>query len=646
MKKAASLFALFTYTMLMLWGGGATAFAQSEEWIEVYFNMPSDHSVATPGNQSNSNWDLIGTLESRIDSATTSIDFCIYDFEHPRIAKALSRAAERGVRVRVVTDDHNRTDGGTLDLEIWTILAKAGIISIDDDGDIYNSDGSITDNDLVNNSSDMHNKFAIFDYLSPSADDDFVWTGSTNMTYTGAYNTNHTIVIKDTEIAKIYTEEFEQMWGDDDETPNHTRSVFHKDKVNVSQNVFDVGGLRVEVYFAPINRGRTKPSVSERLVGLIEEEAQHDINFQAFAITPDIPISRQMWNQTADGQILLRGAIDRDFYSRYEKAGDIWGSDLAKVGNRNILPANELRKLHHKIILIDTEHPDSSDIGVTVAGSYNFSMNAEMNNDENTIIIFSDEITNQFFQDFMGVMSRAEKESYPPAPEIETDIWYDVFSVTDGSRFEIQITPGFGYGVRFLGVDVPSIYAGGDSAYYYSGAAADYLQYLLEGRKVRLKGFDGGIPEARYNAFQAYVEMQYDDGPVSLNKLLLEKGYGTTSVYYRQDEDSVEAFKRYEEEARSANEGLWKNPDKIGTKVLRADEVDTGSPTNVMYPININTADEATLQLLPGIGPAYSRRIVAYRLENGSFKSVDEITNIRGIGPKTLEKLRPITTVE
>ncbi|HBQ60132.1 MAG TPA: hypothetical protein DD671_11065, partial [Balneolaceae bacterium] len=291
-------------------------------------------------------------------------------------------------------------------------------------------------------------------------------------------------------------------------------------------------------------------------------------------------------------------------------------------------------------------HPDPSDIAVTVAGSYNFSMNAEMNNDENTIIIYSDEITNQFYQDFQGALNRANEESYPPAPPVDTEKWYDIYAITDGSRFEIEIAPGFGYGVRFLGVNVPSIYAGEDSARFYSGAAADYLQNLLEGRKVRIKGYDGDTPDARYNAFQAYVEMEYDNGPISLNKWLLEKGYGTSSVYYRQHSDSVAAFKRYEERARQNNEGIWKNPDKIGSKVLRAEEVDTGNPASVVYPININTADAATLQLLPGIGPAYSERIITYREENGSFKSVDEITNIRGIGPKTLQKLRPITTVE
>lgn len=644
--RIKSLFLSFLFLLILFVTPFQSVTAQSKEWIQVYFNMPADHSVASPGNESNSNYDLIESLESLIDSATTSIDFCIYDIEEARIAHALARAKNRGVRVRVVTDNHNRNDAGEYDLEIWKILALAGITSIDDDGDIFNPDGSISDHDLVNDGSDMHNKFAVIDYLSPSPEDDYVWTGSTNMTYTGNYNTNHTIVIKDTEIARVYTEEFEQMWGSDGDLPDPKRAKFHKDKQNVSQNVFDVNGTKVEVYFAPINRERTKPSVSDRIVMLIEEEAQHDINFQAFAITPDIPISQKMWGKSDDTGIKLRGAIDRRFYSRYRSAGDIWGSPEATADNRMILQANELRTLHHKVILLDTEHPDPDDIGVTVAGSYNFSMNAEMNNDENTLIIFSDEITNQFYQDFMGVMSRAQEETFPPAPSIDPDKWYDIFSVTDGSKFEIFIAPGFGYSVRFLGVDVPSIYAGGDSARYFSGEAADYLQNLLEGRKVRIKGYDGDIPDARYNAFQAYVDLQYDDGPISLNKLLLENGYGTTSVYYRQNEDSIAAFKRYEEKARNNKEGLWENPDKIGTKVLRAIEVDTGSPTNVVYPININTANEATLQLLPGIGPSYAKRIVEYRMQNGGFDNVDEITNIRGIGPKTLQKLRPITTVE
>lgn len=637
---------LGTFLLLIFITDYAFSRQSVDEWIKVYFNMPADHSVALPNNFSNSNYDLIETLESRIDSATSSIDLCAYDLENPRIANALVRAKKRGVRVRVVTDNHNRTDGGKYDEEIWRILREGEIISIDDDGDVYNTDGSISDYDLINDGADMHNKFAVIDYLSPSPDDDYVWTGSTNLTFTGNYNTNHTIVLKDAEIAKVYTEEFEQMWGSDSDIPNPVNARFHKDKQDVSQHVFDVGGTRVEIYFAPVNRDNSKPSVSDRIVELIEDEVQHDVNFQAFAITPTIPISEIIWEKASDTTIKLNGVIDRSFYSRYEKAGDIWGLPEANKGNRKVLAANELKLLHHKVLVLDALNPDTTDIGVVVAGSYNFSNNAEKNNDENTVIIFSDEIANQYFQDMMGVMSRANEETFPPAPPIETDKWYDIFSVTDGSRFEIEIAPGFGYSVRFLGVNVPSIYAGGDSAYYNSGTAAEYLRNLLEGRRVRLKGLNGDIPESAYNAFQAYAEIEYDGDPLSLNKVMLEKGLGTYSVYYRQDEDSVAAFKRYEEVAKTNGEGFWKSPSKIGTKTLRASEVDGGNTLSVIYPININTADEATLQLLPGIGPAYSKRMVNYRKETGSFTSIEEITKIKGIGPKTLEKLRPIVVVE
>lgn len=67
--------------------------AQSTEWIKAYFNMPAVTEKGSFLDQSiNDGFDLIGTLETLIDSATTSIDLCIYDLEHPRIGEALVRA--------------------------------------------------------------------------------------------------------------------------------------------------------------------------------------------------------------------------------------------------------------------------------------------------------------------------------------------------------------------------------------------------------------------------------------------------------------------------------------------------------------------------------------------------------------------------
>ena len=61
--------------------------------------------------------------------------------------------------------------------------------------------------------------------------------------------------------------------------------------------------------------------------------------------------------------------------------------------------------------------------------------------------------------------------------------------------------------------------------------------------------------------------------------------------------------------------------------------------------VDINTADRATLMTLSGVGAAFADRIIEYREENGGFKAVQELTNIRGIGQALLEKNRDVLTI-
>ncbi|QDQ27874.1 helix-hairpin-helix domain-containing protein [Chitinimonas arctica] len=65
----------------------------------------------------------------------------------------------------------------------------------------------------------------------------------------------------------------------------------------------------------------------------------------------------------------------------------------------------------------------------------------------------------------------------------------------------------------------------------------------------------------------------------------------------------------------------------------------------VMAVVNLNTATQAELETLKGVGPSKAKAIVDYRQKNGAFKSVDELDNVPGFGKATLDKLRPELTV-
>ncbi|MBN1542419.1 helix-hairpin-helix domain-containing protein [candidate division KSB1 bacterium] len=68
--------------------------------------------------------------------------------------------------------------------------------------------------------------------------------------------------------------------------------------------------------------------------------------------------------------------------------------------------------------------------------------------------------------------------------------------------------------------------------------------------------------------------------------------------------------------------------------------------TDLIFRVNINTASVRQLQTLVKIGPALAQRIVDYRKENGSFKTIEDIQNVRGIGRKTFDKIKDHITVD
>jgi comEA protein len=83
---------------------------------------------------------------------------------------------------------------------------------------------------------------------------------------------------------------------------------------------------------------------------------------------------------------------------------------------------------------------------------------------------------------------------------------------------------------------------------------------------------------------------------------------------------------------------------------LLSGQADTarGASQNNAIPLQripLNNASAAELERLPGIGPALARRIIAYRETHGSFRAFQELGHVKGIGPKTLDRLRPLVSL-
>jgi competence protein ComEA len=63
-------------------------------------------------------------------------------------------------------------------------------------------------------------------------------------------------------------------------------------------------------------------------------------------------------------------------------------------------------------------------------------------------------------------------------------------------------------------------------------------------------------------------------------------------------------------------------------------------------PVRLNSATEAQLVALPGVGPKTAARILQYRREHGAFETIADLARVPGIGPRTLEQLRDLVVVE
>jgi phosphatidylserine/phosphatidylglycerophosphate/cardiolipin synthase-like enzyme len=314
-------------------------------WYSVYFTDPGDPSATSYRGG------IDETLASAIDQARISVDMAIYDLNLWSVRDALINAHRRGLQVRVVTDSDN------MDEQEIQELKEADILVLGD-----------------RRESLMHDKFVIIDRLE-------VWTGSMNFTTGGAYLDNNNLIrIRSSQLAEDFTIEFEQMFMDDHFGTHKTPSTPHP--------TFTLDGSLIEVYFSP------EDGTLEHILAAIEA-AQESIYFLAYSFTSDE--LRQALISRSQAGILVAGVFDNDQYlfntgTEYENLLDA-GIDVRLDGNP--------RLMHHKVIIIDQQ--------VVITGSYNFSNNAEHNNDENTLIIHNQDIAALYLAEFQKVFKNGQR---------------------------------------------------------------------------------------------------------------------------------------------------------------------------------------------------------------------------------------------
>lgn len=316
----------------------------SGSWFELYFTDP----VNPLASQKTGGPDV--PLATAIDSARLSVDVAIYSLSLNSIRDALLRAHDRGVQVRMVMESDN------MDRFDPQMLKDAGVPILGD-----RRDGL------------MHNKFVVIDNSE-------VWLGSMNFTDSGAYEDNNNLMrIRSLKMAENYTKEFEEMFIDD---------KFGSDVVAGTPNPrVTIDATPIDVYFSPDDHAQ------DSFLELINN-AQKSIYFMAFSFTSD-SIGEAVRARAAEGVtvsgIMDDGQVNSNSGTEFDPFQQA-GLDVLRDGIDGLM--------HHKVMIIDGN--------ITVFGSYNFTNSAETRNDENLIVIYSENIAAQFMAEFQRVYAEAK----------------------------------------------------------------------------------------------------------------------------------------------------------------------------------------------------------------------------------------------
>ncbi len=312
--------------------------------------------------QLNSQDNLLETIVKFIDGAKKQLFIAIQELDSEVIAKAIIRAKQRKVLVKIV-------------LESDYLLATRARANPFDSGGAHEPN-RILHNAILRakiktntdyNSSIFHQKFIIRDKAS-------VLTGSTNFTNTGtSQNLNHILIIHDPAIANIYNKEYSEIQQGHFGKQNEGHDPRPKEVM--------VSNVRIKTLFAPDHNPEME--IMKQIA-----KAKNRVDFSIFTFAQSSGIDDQLVMANRAG-IKVKGALCMS------QANKTWSAkETLRHANAEIflVPKNGMsgpkpRKLHHKLMVIDDQ--------LIIVGSFNYTGPANQLNDENIIIVGDLDTTDQ-----------------------------------------------------------------------------------------------------------------------------------------------------------------------------------------------------------------------------------------------------------
>lgn len=407
--------------------------------VQVYMNnaQSSEYSELDSG-QTRLGDDLEKQIINTIRGAKFSVDVAIQELRLPRVVQALVEKQKAGVKVRVILENNysrpwssftsqevakfdKREQERYEDFRKFADINRDGEISTEEsnqkDALVILRNGNIPWIDDTADGSKgsglMHHKFLV-------VDNRFVIVTSANWTFSDIHgdisnpdsfgNANNLLAIDSPDLAKIFQEEFNIMWGDGQGGKGDSR--FGLKKPQRSPQKVTLGNNQITVNFSPISPTQPWSNSTNGLIGEVLESATKSVDMALFVFSEqrlaNILETRHQQN------VKLRALIEKTFAFRpYSEGLDMMGFALSnnckyELDNRPwrnpittvaapVLPRGDV--LHHKFAVVDNK--------TVITGSHNWSEAANANNDETLIVVENATVAAHYLREFERLYTKA-----------------------------------------------------------------------------------------------------------------------------------------------------------------------------------------------------------------------------------------------